>query len=307
VRLRAEAGSDAQAAFSGVRTILVPPDIVAVPRRSPVPVKKRTPWRPQPDGQVVTERCGAREWFADRVFVENGDGHARSGYASAIVLHVVGAAALVAAVLARPAALPAVRERTSLVMPAFMSVMSTPEVLAAPSTTSRLRPTAGGRPQSLPAAAPALPPSPVPVEAPATITPETGAESVAQGAVGDAAGGVAEGTPDPVASGPGASGAGTDRPYRIGGGDGIRPPRKIKDVKPTFPLHALSERANGNVVIEATIGVDGKVERAAIVHSIAALDQAALDAVRQWEYTPPMLNGVAVAVIMMIVVTFTIQ
>jgi TonB family protein len=43
------------------------------------------------------------------------------------------------------------------------------------------------------------------------------------------------------------------------------------------------------------------------VHSIAALDQAALDAVRQWEYEPSMMNGIAVSVVMMVVVNFTIQ
>ena len=95
--MRAQARSfEAQAPFSGVRTILIPPDIVAVPRRSPVPVRKRTPWHPQPDGQVVTERSGAREWFSDRLFVEGADDHKRSGYAVAAILHACAAAVVVA-------------------------------------------------------------------------------------------------------------------------------------------------------------------------------------------------------------------
>jgi protein TonB len=43
------------------------------------------------------------------------------------------------------------------------------------------------------------------------------------------------------------------------------------------------------------------------VHSVPLLDQAALDAVSQWEYEPSILNGVAVAVVMTVVVRFTLQ
>jgi protein TonB len=65
-------------------------------------------------------------------------------------------------------------------------------------------------------------------------------------------------------------------------------------------------RALGTVVIEAIIGVDGKVREARIVSSIPELDQAALDAVRQWEFTPSRLNGVAVAVIVTVLVRFSL-
>jgi protein TonB len=61
------------------------------------------------------------------------------------------------------------------------------------------------------------------------------------------------------------------------------------------------------VVVEAVIGPDGKIQAAKVIHSVAGFDQAALDAVRQWEYTPSMLNGVAVAVVMTVVVNFTMQ
>ena len=76
-------------------------------------------------------------------------------------------------------------------------------------------------------------------------------------------------------------------PVRVGGR--IKPPNKIKDVKPVYPAIAQSARVAGAVTIEATIGADGKVIDAKVVRSIPLLDQAALDAVRQWEYTadPP--------------------
>jgi TonB family protein len=92
-------------------------------------------------------------------------------------------------------------------------------------------------------------------------------------------------------------------PVRIGGQ--IRAPTKIKDVKPVYPAIAKSARVAGVVTIEATIGPDGKVTDARVVRSIPPLDQAALDAVRQWEYTPTLLNGVPVPVLVTVTINFT--
>jgi protein TonB len=92
-------------------------------------------------------------------------------------------------------------------------------------------------------------------------------------------------------------------PLRIGGK--IHAPKKIKDVKPVYPAIAQSARVAGVVTIEATIGPDGKVIDARVVRSIPLLDQAALDAVRQWEYTPTLLNGVPVPVLVTVTINFT--
>ncbi len=89
---------------------------------------------------------------------------------------------------------------------------------------------------------------------------------------------------------------------RIGGQ--IKPPTKIKDVQPVYPAIARSARVAGVVTIEAMIGPDGKVVDATVVNSIPLLDQAALDAVRQWEYLPTLLNGVPVPVLMTVTVNF---
>jgi TonB family protein len=89
-------------------------------------------------------------------------------------------------------------------------------------------------------------------------------------------------------------------------GNGIEPPRKIKDVAPVYPSGALVSRSNGGVVVEAIVGADGKVHNARVVHSIPLLDEAALHAVRQWEFIPSKLNGVPVAVIVTILVQFAI-
>jgi len=94
-------------------------------------------------------------------------------------------------------------------------------------------------------------------------------------------------------------------PVRVGGQ--IKAPTKIKDVKPLYPAIAQQARVGGVVTIEATIGSDGKVTDAKVVRSIPMLDQAALDAVRQWEYTPTLLNGVPVPVLTTININFTRQ
>jgi len=95
------------------------------------------------------------------------------------------------------------------------------------------------------------------------------------------------------------------KPVRVGGQ--IKPPTKIKDVKPVYPAIAQSARVEGVVIIEATIGPEGKVEDAKVLRSVPLLDQAALDAVRQWEFTPTLLNGVPVPVVMTVTVRFTRQ
>ncbi len=88
-------------------------------------------------------------------------------------------------------------------------------------------------------------------------------------------------------------------------GGRIMPPRKIKDVQPVYPALAQSARVGGEVTIEATIGADGKVIDATVVRSIPLLDQAALDAVRQWEYLPTILNGEPVPVLVTVTINFT--
>ena len=88
-------------------------------------------------------------------------------------------------------------------------------------------------------------------------------------------------------------------------GGQVKAPNKIKDVKPVYPAIAKSANVVGTVTIEATVGPEGKVIDAKIVRSIPMLDQAALDAVRQWEYTPALLNGKPVPVVINVTINFT--
>lgn len=92
---------------------------------------------------------------------------------------------------------------------------------------------------------------------------------------------------------------------RVGGN--IRPPTKIADAKPVYPVDATQARIQGVVIIEVLVGDGGKVQDARVLRSIPLLDQAALDAVRQWVFTPTLVNGSAVPVIMTVTVNFTLQ
>jgi protein TonB len=88
-------------------------------------------------------------------------------------------------------------------------------------------------------------------------------------------------------------------------GGQVRPPIRIKEVAPVYPAIAQSARVQGDVVIEATIDENGKVADARVVKSVPLLDQAALDAVKQWEYRPSLLNGVPTAVVTTVTIKFT--
>jgi TonB family protein len=89
-------------------------------------------------------------------------------------------------------------------------------------------------------------------------------------------------------------------------GSSLKAPQKTKDVKPVYPPTALASHVQGIVILEATIGTDGKVKDAKVIRSIPLLDQAALDAVRQWEFTPTLLDGVPVPVIITLTVNFSL-
>lgn len=104
---------------------------------------------------------------------------------------------------------------------------------------------------------------------------------------------------DPVTWSPG------DPPIRIGGE--IKEPKKIVDVKPVYPAIARQAKLAGIVILEILINEDGFVDDVKVLRPVALLDQAAVDAVMQWEYTPTLLNGVPVPVIMTVTVSFTPQ
>jgi protein TonB len=95
------------------------------------------------------------------------------------------------------------------------------------------------------------------------------------------------------------------QPVRVGGQ--IKEPKKLKDVKPVYPQIATQARVQGVVILECTISPQGKVVDVKVLRGIPLLDQAAIDAVKQWVYTPTLLNGVPVPVIMTVTVNFKLS
>jgi protein TonB len=227
---------------------------------------------------------------------------------------VILVALLLAARAARLDATPLTHQRVSLQMPAMLSLM--PAVVAPPPKGNAVEPPTPAPAMSHPApqaAATLGSPAAGPLEMPSGVDAEPAMHddaAIDDAAVGTEAGGETNG----VARGDASAGGGpaveaapppaATGPYQIG--DGIDRPRKIKDVKPVYPLPAMAAQVGGAVYIEATIGADGKVRDARVLRSVAILEQAALDAVRQWEYEPSRRNGVAVAVTMVVVVTFAL-
>ena len=81
----------------------------------------------------------------------------------------------------------------------------------------------------------------------------------------------------------------------------------MRNVYPVYPADAQEAKVQGVVIIEARIERDGTVSRARVLKSIPELDDAAVEAVRQWEFTPTLLNGAPVPVMMTVTVNFTLQ
>jgi TonB family protein len=95
------------------------------------------------------------------------------------------------------------------------------------------------------------------------------------------------------------------RPVRVGGT--MAAPRKTRHVNPVYPKAALESRVQGVVVLEITISPSGKVVEVRTLKGVAPLTEAAIEAVRQWEYTPTLLNGVAMPVVMTVTVNFKLS
>jgi protein TonB len=156
-------------------------------------------------------------------------------------------------------------------------------------------------------------PAAAPIEAPKEITPERpndegldiGApEGVEGGIPGGVAGGVLGGLPEapppppppPVAKGP----------VRIGGQ--IQTPALITRVEPAYPPIAVSAHLEGIVILEAIVGREGAVEEVKVLRSVhPLLDREAEIAVKQWRYSPLVLNGTRERFVLTVTLSFHLQ
>jgi periplasmic protein TonB len=146
-----------------------------------------------------------------------------------------------------------------------------------------------------------------PIETPAQILPEAG---IGFGLEGGVAGGVQGGVPGGVVGGvigglPEAPPAPPIKPVRVGGQ--IHEPKKLKAVPPVYPEAAVVSRIDGVVILECLISPQGRVTEVKVLRGVPLLEEAAVDAVRQWVYTPTLMDGVPVPIIMTVTVRFDLK
>jgi protein TonB len=216
-----------------------------------------------------------------------------------IGLHFVIAVPIVTLQLLSPGPLPNTRQPVLFQFPSIVKLIDIP--IARPRGTT---------PQN--AGAPAEPPNPnvAPTQAPEGVQPETARPGPATGPdnniFGDFLGGVPVQLPGQGAvPGPPPPPRAPDEIIRLR--SGMQQPRKVVDVQPVYPPIAVTVHKEGVVILEAILDARGNVTSVHVLRSIPLLDDAAVDAVRQWKYTPAMLNGVPVPVIMTITVNFSLR
>lgn len=87
----------------------------------------------------------------------------------------------------------------------------------------------------------------------------------------------------------------------------IKEPKKTKDVRPEWPPRAKRAGLNGVVLLECTIDLDGAVTSVKPLKGYKLLVEAATEAVKKWRYTPTLLNGRPVPVIMTVTANFRLS
>jgi protein TonB len=201
------------------------------------------------------------------------------------------------------------------VVPTMMAFVAAP--VAAPPPPPPPPPKAARRaPDAKVVARAASTPAAAPILAPSEITPEPvfpdedsfgvegGVEGgIAGGTLGGIVGGLVGAPPPPPPPAPAPT---PDRgPVRIGGQ--ISAPELIHRVEPIYPEVAVFAKVTGTVILEAVVGEDGTVQSVKVLRPAKLLDQAAIDAVKQWRYKPLILNGVPASFVLTVVLTFSIK
>ena len=206
-----------------------------------------------------------------------------------IVVHVIAVCAAVIAPLFATDELPAPRTATE-----FIQIVPLPEPPAPPPRAATRAKVEPPRPD--------VPPLDVPhgIAAEPVIEPVDDHFRNDNGviAIGDSSPIVTEATPPPPPAPP-------QRVVRVGGN--IRPPQRVVDVAPTYPPLARAAGVEGVVILEAVIAEDGSVRDVRVLRSNPLLEAAALEAVRQWRFSPTLLNGEPVPVVMTVTVAFRLH
>jgi periplasmic protein TonB len=139
--------------------------------------------------------------------------------------------------------------------------------------------------------------------------PDLGAVGMAGGVPGGVAGGSMGGVIGGVIGGMGGAPPPPkpklSGPLKVGGN--VQAARIISKPMPVYPPLARQTRISGTVRLHAIIGKDGRIQSLEVMNGHPLLQQAALDAVRQWRYQPTLLNGEPVDVDTTVDVIFTLN
>jgi TonB family protein len=125
------------------------------------------------------------------------------------------------------------------------------------------------------------------------------------GGVGSGSGlGLGDGQDGGIGSG---SGGGTGGgPYRAGAG--ISPPQLLREIRANYTDEARKKAIEGDVVLEIVVKRDGSVGQVRVLHSLGGgLEQKAVDAVRQWKFSPALRHGAPVDVVVEASVGFKLR
>lgn len=95
------------------------------------------------------------------------------------------------------------------------------------------------------------------------------------------------------------------KPPRSGGK--VKQAKLIHKVEPIYPELAKKSRVQGDVILEAVIGLDGNTHNIKVISGHALLRQSAVNAVKQWKYEPATLNGDPIEVATTITVKFILK
>jgi len=160
---------------------------------------------------------------------------------------------------------------------------------------------------------PTTSPRAAPVEAPREIIEETydeigSEEGVPDGVEGGIPGGVVGGfiidLPQPPPPPPPPAPVTRD-PVRVGGD--LKAPALVERVEPEYPPLAVRAKVEGVVILEALVDLQGRVESVRVLRSIPLLDNAAIAAVRQWRYSPLLLNGQPERFVLTVTLSFSLS
>lgn len=85
------------------------------------------------------------------------------------------------------------------------------------------------------------------------------------------------------------------------------PPSLEYQVRPVYPPLAKAARIQGVVRLQVRIGISGRVEQVQLISGHPFLVEAAMNAVRKWRYSPPVVGGRYVAATIQVDVGFTLN